>query len=245
MSGRLFRRIPSERNGIRRLRLPGDEARQKEEKEMIDNYRYYLHRKYGFHKSTRFAIGLAIWVIGGILGFIYEVLFYWFNSGQNTWFWRGGTFGPWIEMYCIAAVCIYLIMYPLRRKPWLVIPLSGLGCAAVQLLAGLCLYYFCGGTRAWNYNLEILNFGNFGGFVCVRTVVEYAVLGFLVIYVIAPLICTMATALTRKTFVTFWMVIGLVCLADIVYNDVACMVLAFLPSASDIYQGLGFHYLNF
>ena len=212
---------------------------------MAEDYKYYLHERYDFDGATWVGIGLAVWVIGGILGFIYEVIFYWANSDYNILYWRGGTFGPWLDTYCIAALVLFIILYRLRRQPWFVVILSAVICTAMQLLIGLGLYYGLNGTRAWNCNLEILNFGNFGGFVCVRTLVEFAVLGVLVIYVIVPLIFHMACGIRRNTFVAIWFIIGFICVADIVYNDVACVLLPWLVSAEDIYGAMGFRYMSF
>ena len=212
---------------------------------MAEDYRYYLHERYDFDKGTWFGIGLAVWVIGGILGFIYEVLFFWANSDFNILYWRGGTFGPWLDSYCIASLLIFIIFYRLRRHPVLVILLSAICCTAVQLLAGLGLYYGLDGTRAWNCNLEILNFGSFGGFICVRTFVEFAILSALVIYVIAPLIFHMACGVRRNTFVAVWFIIGFICVADILYNDVICILMPGFTSAQDIYSSLGFRYIKY
>ena len=212
---------------------------------MSESYRYYLHETYDFDKATWVASGLAIWVIGGILGFIYEVIFYWANSGFNVVYWRSGTFGPWLDSYCIISLLLYIIMYRLRRKPWLVIPLCAIICTAVQFLVGMGLYYIFNGARAWNCNLEILNFGNIGGFICLRTLVEFAVLGTLIMYAIVPMILEMACAVRRNTFVRLWFIIGFICIADIVYNDILCFIIPALPCASDIYRSFGFKYMKY
>lgn len=211
----------------------------------MQDYKYYLRYEYDFAPSTRLGLGLAIWVLGGFLGFVYEIIFYWANSGFKTFYWRGGTFGPWLEVYSIAALFIYLLLYRLRRQPWFVILISAAGCSVIQLLVGLGLYYFFGGARAWNYNLEILNYGNIGGFICLRSVIEFAVLGILVIYVIAPLVYTMAYRMRRSSFSTLWIIIGFVCILDMLYNDVACSILPSLISAPDLYQGFGLRYMRF
>ena len=212
---------------------------------MIEDYKDYLRGNFAFKGSTRFAIGMAVWVIGGVIGFIYEVIFYLANSGFKTFFWRGGTFGPWIEVYCIAAWLIYLCLYKLRRQPWFVFLLSAVVCSLIQLIVGLGLYYFFDGARAWNYNLEILNFWNFGGFICLRSVLEFGILGLLVIYVIAPLLYRMADRMNRGSFVALWVILGLICIADIAYNDVVCVLLPGLASATDIYKMIGLRYMQY
>ena len=212
---------------------------------MAEDYKYYLHEKYDFDAGTWVGIGLAVWVIGGVLGFLYEVIFYWANTQFHTLYWRGGTFGPWIDSYCIASLLLFIALYKLRRQPWFVVLFSAIGCTAIQFLIGLGLYYGFNGTRAWNCNLEILNFGSIGGFICVRTFVVYAVLGALIIYVIVPLIFHMACCIRRNTFVIIWFIIGFICVADIVYNDVICLLIPGLMSASDVYSQIGFRYMSF
>jgi len=211
----------------------------------MENYKYYLRESYDFYKSTWVGIGLAVFVIGGILRFIYEIIFYWANSGFSMVYFRSATFGPWVDSYCIAALLIFILLYRLRRQPWFVFLFSAVGCSLIQLGIGLLLYYLCGGLRAWNYNLEILNYGSLGGFVCLRSALEFGLLGIIVIYCIAPLIFHMACSIYNSTFLGIWLTIGLICIVDIVYNDIICAVSPNLPGAMSIYQGLGFRYMSF
>ena len=210
----------------------------------MENYRYYLREKYDFYRSTWLGIGLAVFVLGGVIRFVYEFIFYWANSGFTTLYFRGGTFGPWIDTHCIAALLFFVVLYRLRRQPWFVFLISAVGGGLVQLGIGLLLYNLCGGLRVWNYNLEILNYGSIGGFVCLRSVLEFGILGLLVIYAIAPLIFHMACSVYNSTFLAVWLTIGLICVADIVYNDVICALIPGLTGAVQVYQDLGFHYLS-
>lgn len=212
---------------------------------MFENYKYYLRERYDFYRSTWFGIGLAVFVLGGVLRFIYEIVFYWASSDFQHFFFRGSTFGPWIDTYCIAALLIFLILYRLRRQPWFVFLISAVGGSLVQLGIGLLLYNACGGLRLWNYNLEILNYGSIGGFVCVRSAIEFGILGLLIIYVIAPLIFHMACGVYNSTFLAVWLTIGFICLADIIYNDIVCVLAPTLPGAVSVYKGLGLRYMTF
>ena len=208
-------------------------------------YRDYLRGRFIFGAGTSIAIGLAIWVIGGVIGFVYEVIFYWANSGFQTIYWRGSTFGPWIEMYCIMSVLMYLSLHCLRRQPWFVFLFSAVGCSLIQLLTGLGLYYFFDGARAWNYNLEILNYGNFAGFWCLRSALEFGILGLLVIYVIAPLVIKMADSMSTGGFVALWFILGIICIVDIAYNDIVCTFLPGFSGAKEFYKALGFRYMQY
>ena len=212
---------------------------------MLQEYKKYLKGKYNYNASTSIAIGLAIWVIGGFIGFVYEVIFYWANTGFRTIYWRGGTFGPWIEIYCITALLIYKCLHSLRRQPWFVFLLSAVVCSLVQLIVGLGLYYFFDGARAWNYNLEILNYGSIGGFICLRSILEFGILGLLIIYVIAPLVIRMANHMSGGGFVALWFILGIICIADIAYNDLVCVILPGFTGAKEIYKELGFNYVQY
>ena len=50
-------------------------------------------------KLTIFGIACLIFVIAGLFGFIYEFIFYFFNSGMKTFYYRGANFFPWINIY--------------------------------------------------------------------------------------------------------------------------------------------------
>ncbi len=130
--------------------------------------------------------------------------------------------------------------------PWLVFIVGTVICTAVQFAVGVVLYYFFDGARAWNYNLEIWNYGNVGGFICLRSVIEFAVLTMLIMYVIAPVIYHMACSMKKAPFIALWVILGLICLIDIVYNDVVTMVMPSFTSASELYSSMfGFRYISF
>ena len=209
---------------------------------MLNDYKYYLNETYDFEKSTWVGIGLAIWTIGGVLGFLYETIFYWANSGFQTFYWTSSTFGPWMGTYSIASLLIFLILYCYRKKPWVVILVSAVGCSLIQLLAGLCMYYFFDGKRIWNYNLESLNYGNLGGFICLRSVIVYAILSIFIMYIFVPILFEMACKMQYSSFVKLWFIIGFICLADIAYNDIITAMVPGLPTAEGAYSRIGFNF---
>ena len=211
---------------------------------MIRAYKNYLNGRYYFSNPMKIAILLAIWVISGFLGFVYESVFYFANSGFQTFFWRTGTFGPWIESYSIIAIILLLVLYRIRKMPWFVFLIGTVGGTLLKFLAGLGLYYFCNGTRAWNYNLEILNFGNIGGFVCLRTLIEFAVITVLTMYVVAPLVCMWARSVQGDSFQKVWYIIGAVSIIDILYNDVISPLTS-LPGAYNVYTLIGLKFMTF
>ena len=78
---------------------------------MKEKYNLYLNKNHSFDKLTMLGIFSLIIVVTGIFGFIYEVIFYYFNSGMEEIYWRGGNFLPWINIYAIGSVMLYFLTY--------------------------------------------------------------------------------------------------------------------------------------
>ena len=56
----------------------------------------------------------------------------------------------------------------------------------LEYLSGYILYEKLGLTRGWSYNEEIWNFGNIGGFVCLRSATFFGLSGLFLIYGMLP-----------------------------------------------------------
>lgn len=128
---------------------------------------------------------LLIFVISGVIGFIYETLFYRIDLGYFVK--RGSTFGPWIPIYAFGGLLITLLTSKLAKKPFLVFLLSMLISGLLELATGF-VFFKVFHFRLWNYSEEIWNFGNIGGYVCLRSVLLFGFAGLLLIYVIAPFV---------------------------------------------------------
>lgn len=207
---------------------------------MKENYK----EKESFDKKTMIGIFSLIIVIAGIFGFLYEVIFYYFNGGMKEFFWRGGNFLPWINIYAIGALGIYFFTYRFRKNPLKVFCVSSIFCGILEYLAGLGMYIIGDGFRCWNYNTEILNFGNIQGFVCLRSVLFFGFSSLLLIYMIVPLCFYIARKMNRRLFLTISITLCMLFLVDEIYNLAIARVFS-LPRASDIYKQIGFHYVEF
>ena len=60
-------------------------------------------------------------IVSGIFGWVYEVLFYYLNSGFKTFYLRGRNFRPWINIYMYGSFLILLLAYRFRKKPIIVL----------------------------------------------------------------------------------------------------------------------------
>ena len=204
---------------------------------MKEIYRNYINKEHSYDKMTMI-------VIAGIFGFLYEFIFYYFNGGMKGFFWRGGNFLPWINIYAIGAMAVCFFAYRYRKNPWKVFLISLISCGVIELIGGVGLYVIGDGFRCWNYNTEILNFGNIGGFVCLRSVVFFGLSSLMLIYLIIPFCFFLANKVNKKVFLTISIILFSIILFDELYNLLFARILN-LPRASDIYKQIGFHYVNF
>lgn len=126
-----------------------------------------------------------LFFIGGVFGFIYEEIFYRIDLGY--WVKRGTSFGPWIPIYGFGAVLIFIFTYIFQKRPILVFSLTCIITTILEFGTGFILDKVCN-LRLWNYNEEILNFGNIGGYICLRSILFFGISGLCLMYIIYPLI---------------------------------------------------------
>lgn len=204
----------------------------------------YLNKDHDFDKKTLLGIFCLIIVIAGVFGFIYEFIFYYFNGGMKEFYWRGGNFLPWINIYATGSMMIYYLTYKKRKEPLKVFLISFFACGILEYFSGLGVYLFKDGARYWNYNQEILNFGNIGGFVCFRSAFFFGISSLLLIYVIVPFCFNLAKKMNKKTFMIMSITLCSIILFDEFYNLIFARLLK-LPRAYDIYKKIGFNYVHF
>ena len=122
--------------------------------------------------------------------------------------------------------------------------ISTISCGILEYFSGLGMYIIGNGKRCWDYNSEILNFGNIGGFVCLRSVLFFGLSSLLLIYAIIPLCFYLAKKMNKKVFLTISILLCSIILFDEFYNLIFARVLH-LPRAYDVYSKLGFKYVKF
>lgn len=145
----------------------------------------FIKNNYVFDLKSIILILLLIFVLGGIFGFIYETIFYRFDLGYFVK--RGTTIGPWIPIYAFGSLFLVFLCYKFRSNPVIVFLLSGLICGLLEYFTGLYLFEVRH-MRLWDYNTEILNFGNIGGYICLRSVLFFAVSGLFLTYIVLPIV---------------------------------------------------------
>lgn len=204
-------------------------------------FKDYLNDKIKVDKLELISIISLIIVISGVTGFIYELIFYYFNYGMTEVYMQGGNFLPWINIYFYGAILILLLTWKFKKNPFLVFIISLLTSAFVEYVGGYLVYTLLDGTRYWDYNTEIWNFGNINGFICLRSVLLFAVGGLFLIYVIYPVCLYLCKHMNKKVFVTISLCLVILFLSDEIYNLVFTKLFN-LPSAMEVYKSIGFKY---
>ena len=144
-----------------------------------------LKKDYDLNTVQLIDLLILVMVTSGICGFIYELLFYRIDLGYFVK--RGSSYGPWIPIYAFGGLAYAILVYRFKDKPPLVFLLCVIVSGLLEYATGWFLYNICN-TRLWDYNTEIWNFGNVGGYVCLRSVLVFGLAGLMLIYVVIPML---------------------------------------------------------
>ena len=188
-------------------------------------------------------IMMLLIVFAGFFGWLYEFIFYYFDGGTGEFYMQGGNFLPWINIYAIGAVLIVLACWKIREYPWAVFLLSMVIAGIVEFVGGWLVYTIGNGTRYWDYNTEILNFGNIEGFVCLRSVLIFGFSALFLMYVVLPAAINLSRKLSKKAFLTLAISLFTIVMVDEVYNLLASKIFDW-PDAMDFYRSIGWKYLE-
>ena len=211
---------------------------------MKEVFNKYINSNLKLEKWQLIGIISLIIVFSGTFGWIYEFIFYYFNSGMTKFYMQGGNFLPWINIYATGSIMIIVLTRKFKKNPVLIFSIAFLSTGVLEYFSGLVIYKLFNGLRLWDYNQEILNFGNIGGFVCLRSVLFFGVSALMLMYIILPLFIYLSTKINKKIFLIVSLSLVSIILFDELYNLLFARILN-LPRASDIYKHLGFKYMNF
>ncbi len=184
--------------------------------ENVRSLKNIIEKEYNMKILDLFYMLLSIFVLSGIFGFLYETIFYKIDLGYFVK--RGTTYGPWIPIYAFGGVFITLITHHFRRSPTLVFIFSCIISGILEFLTGYILFHYSG-IRLWDYNVEIWNWGNIGGYICLRSVLFFGISGLLLMYVMMPLIQRLSNRINKKIFKSILVVITILFLVDIVISN--------------------------
>lgn len=210
--------------------------KQEQGMNFFQRWKYHIDQDYHFDKKTTIMVYILIFLLGAIFGFLYEQTFYSLDAAirgytpdatMNGWSeWnilgmhivkRGNQLGPYLPLYGYGSVMMCFILRPMREKPWKVFLGAALICGILEYATGWAMLEFAG-IRGWDYNVEIWNWGNINGFICIRSVLFFAISGVFLIYVIEVFVRMIAANVKEKTFIKATMIPFCIFLIDYITN---------------------------
>ena len=171
-----------------------------------------LFEGHTFDPVTKVRILMLLFVTGGISGWLYEMGFYRINFGYFVK--RGHGLGPWLPIYAFGSLMILFAASRFRKRPWAVFLVCAGVTGLLEYLTGWVLYTFFGGLRLWDYNTEIWNWGNIGGYICLRSVLLFGIAGVFLVCIIAPVLIRLVAQFSRAAMHTFCCALIGIWLAD-------------------------------
>lgn len=113
-------------------------------------------------------------------GFLWEILLYFIQ--EQRFYKRGFFHGPWLPVYGVGAIVIYFFLHTQKDHPLRCFFFSGLIGGTLELLIGWFLYTFFH-ARYWNYTGQFLHLN---GYICLYSVLGFALAGMLLVCFVAP-----------------------------------------------------------
>ncbi len=165
-----------------------------------------------FDAITIFSKYTMIFLIGSIVGFIYEQVFYYIF--ENTLAKRGFLYGPYLPVYGFGAILIVCLLKRYKKNPFIVFILAMLVTGVVEYITGFVMYELYHKVW-WDYTGL---FFNIDGYVCLRSVLTFGIGGLILIYVIEPLMCKLSETISSKFYLTTSIVIIIMFVIDLTFT---------------------------
>lgn len=210
---------------------------------MKEVFNSYMNSKLKLERWQKIGVFFLIVVLSGLCGYIYEFIFYYFNGGMKEFYLQGANFLPWINIYAIGGCMIIILTSKVKKNPLLVFIISTISTGLLEYFSGWAIYKFNNGARYWNYNTEILNFGNIDGFVCLRSVLCFGLSSLLLMYFIFPFCIYLSKKMKKKTFLILSITLFSLVIFDELYNLIIARIFN-LTRAPQFYRSIGLKYVK-
>lgn len=162
-------------------------------------------------------------VMGAVIGWIYEMIFYRIDLGHFVK--RGQGLGPWLPIYAFGALALILLVHKRKIHPGILFVLAVVSSGIIEFVTGWALYHFMGGLRLWDYNVEIWNWGNIGGYVCFRSVLVFGIFGTVYGALVVPKFLAFVKKAKATPLVITSTVLAILVFADFIYGYVIRAIL--------------------
>ena len=174
------------------------------------------HRVEGIHYNRTYSLPVIgfLFLNFSFVGWLWEGTLHLLQSG--TFVNRGVLHGPWIPIYGTGCILVLVLLKKLRGNPVLHFFATVLLCGCVEYFTGYFLEMTHGGQKWWDYSGYYLNLQ---GRVCFEGLLVFGIGGCLVIYLIAPIVDQMLSAVPVKVLAPVVAVLMCVFMVDNVYSS--------------------------
>lgn len=183
---------------------------------LIEKIKILNKKEYDFDNWSKFIMIMSIVVFSATFGFIYEELFYRIDLGYFVK--RGTTIGPWIPIYGVGGLFIVVFTSKYKKNWKKVFLFSCIITGILEFLTGYILFHFFN-TRLWNYNVEIWNFGNVGGYICLRSIVFFGISSLMLTYLAIPILKYLYKEILKEKYTVCTIILGLLFIFDCLYTN--------------------------
>lgn len=125
------------------------------------------------HNTLIISQQIFFFFLCSIGGFLWEVLIFLVKEGRFAN--RGFLYGPWLPVYGVGAVLLYLLLEKIKKHPIAVLLLSALAGTGLELLVGWLLDTVWD-LRYWDYRGYLFNFR---GYICLWSALGFGIAGVL------------------------------------------------------------------
>lgn len=150
---------------------------------VLDKLNELNNKKYNFDNKTKLCILFVTFLIGSVVGYIYEIIYCLLIDKELVN--RGFLYGPYLPVYGFGAVFMLWLLKRFKKNPLVVFLLAMLVTGIVEYITGYLMFHIYHRTW-WDYTGLFLNID---GYVCLRSVLTFGIGGLLLIYVVDPLVC--------------------------------------------------------
>ncbi|MGN1379032.1 MAG: putative ABC transporter permease [Bacilli bacterium] len=163
-------------------------------------------------KENKLFIYILLFFTLSVIGWIFEVL----NEIRkgHGFIKRGVLHGPWLPIYGLAGILVYLLLKKYKEKPHVVFSLSFIICFLVEYLSSLYLE-ITKGIIWWDYSKKPLNLN---GRVCFLYTLIFAIIATLVYYFIIPKLIKLFEKISYKVVSIICTILLVFFLVDNIYS---------------------------
>lgn len=144
------------------------------------------------HITLFFSQQILFFFLCSFVGFLWEVLLMYLLDGHFAK--RGFFYGPWLPIYGVGAVLLYLLLRAQKKHPIRVFFLSMLIGTSLELLIGWFLDTVWQ-LRYWDYSSYLLNYN---GYICLWSAIGFGIAGVLWVCLLSPIVAQQWLRLSPK-----------------------------------------------